>query len=111
MRPHCRTGTKPLPPETPHCPDEKGLQVLAAGIAPLGFMEDHGGHIANCDRCALLLKNYLALFSEELTEEERRFLAELETSKPEGQKNLLQKILQQVRGAREEKKAKNGFLV
>lgn len=49
MRPYCRTGTKPLPRKTPHCPDEKGLQALAAGIAPLGFMEDHGGHIANCD--------------------------------------------------------------
>lgn len=74
-------------------------------------MEAHGQHVASCDRCASLLKNYLALFSDELTAEERRFLAELETSKPEGQKNLLHKILRQVRRAREEKKAKNGFLI
>lgn len=84
---------------------------MAAGIGPTGFMEDHLRHIANCDRCAFLLKDYLALFSEELTAEESRLLAQLETSKPEGQRKLVRKILRLVRQAREKKKAKNGFLV
>lgn len=84
-----------MPRRSEHCPDEDGLQALAAGIAPPGFIQDHLEHIASCDRCAFLLKNYLALFSEELTAEERRLLAELETSKPEGQEKLLQKMLRQ----------------
>ena len=111
MRQHCRTETKPIPPETADCPDESVLQALAAGIESPGFMKDHGGHIANCDRCALLLKNFLALFSDEMTAEESRLLAELKTSKPEGQKNLVRKILRLVRKARGQKDATNGFLV
>ena len=100
-----------MPRRSARCPDESLLQALAAGIAPPGFMEGQWGHIASCDRCTFLLKSYLALFSEELTAEESRLLAELETSKPEGQKNLVRKILRLVREARGQKKAKNGFLV
>lgn len=95
MRQHCQTEIKPIPPDSAGCPDEKVLQELAAGIAPPGFIEDNLEHIASCDRCAFVLKNYLALFSDELTAEERRLLAELETSKPQGQEKLLQKMLRQ----------------
>ena len=75
------------------CLDEAILQEVAAGIAPPEVMEEHGEHIANCDRCALVLKRYLFEFSDEVTPEEEAILAALKTSKPEGQKQLVDKML------------------
>jgi len=93
MRQHRRADTKPALQSSADCLDEGILQELAAGIAPPGVMEEHGEHIATCNRCALLLKRYLFEFSDEVTPEEEAILSELETSTPEGQKKLLQKML------------------
>ena len=93
MRPHRCTNTEPALQSSADCVDDQTLMELAAGIAPPKIMEKHGGHIANCDRCALLLKRYLFEFSDEVTPEEEAILNELETSKPEGQNKLLEKML------------------
>lgn len=76
------------------CLDELALQELAAGIAPAGFFEEHREHITYCNRCASILKTYLAAFSDEMTAEEEAILNELRSSKPKGQKRLLKKLLQ-----------------
>lgn len=75
------------------CLDETLLQQLAAGIAPAGTFEQHGEHIARCDRCASLLKRYLYDFSDELTPDEEAILSQLESSKPEVQKAMVGKVL------------------
>ena len=100
MKENCRTYTR-LPRErSPDCPDEEVLQELAAGIGPPGLMDEHGSHIATCDRCALVLKSYLHDFNDELTAEEEAMLAELESSTPEGQRKIVQRILKHVDGRR-----------
>lgn len=71
---------------TADCVDEMTLQELAAGIAPPEVIEKRLPHIATCDRCASLLKQYLHDFSDELTPEEEAILAQLESSKLEWQK-------------------------
>ena len=73
---------------TADCVDDIILQELAAGIAPPEVIERRLAHIATCDRCASLLKQYLYDFSDELTPEEEAILAQLESSTPEGQKAL-----------------------
>ena len=82
------------------CPDQEALQELAAGIAPPGFMEAHGEHIAKCDRCALLLKGYLSDFADELTADEETILAGLESSTEAGQKRIVARVLDEVRRSR-----------
>ena len=97
MPAHCRKTTSRFANEPDPCPDEKVLQALVAGIGPSGLIERHGGHIANCGRCALLLKRYLDTFSDDLTEAEEEILRQLETSKPEGQMRLLQRMLEHMK--------------
>src|SRR5215469_1141409 len=96
MRQHQRTNTETALASKTRCINERTLEELAAGIAPPGAMEEHAEHIVNCDRCALLLKTYISEFSDEVTPEEETILCELESSKPVGQKRILQKILSQM---------------
>ena len=62
------------------------------------MMAKHLGHIAGCDYCAGRLRTYLFVFSDEITPDEEILLSELESSKPEGQKKLLQEILRHIGG-------------
>ena len=96
MRQRCRSDAGPNRGKSADCPEEEVLQALAAGIGPPGLIDLHLGHIADCDRCALLLKTYISEFTDELTAEEEAILSELETSKPEWQRELVQKILRRM---------------
>jgi hypothetical protein len=79
------------------CINEQALQELAARTAPAGFLEEHGQHISMCNRCASLLKTYLLDFSDEVTPEEDAILNGLESSRPEGQRALLEKLFQHMK--------------
>lgn len=96
MRQRSQPETRPTRPESADCPGEDVLQSLAAGIAGPGLMDKHGMHIAGCGPCALILKTYVHEFSDDLTAEEEAILTELESSTPEGQKKLIQKLLRQM---------------
>jgi hypothetical protein len=96
MSENCRTYKPVVRERSANCPDEEVLQELAAGIGAPGLIDEHGTHIAACDRCALILKTYLHEFSDELTAEEEAMLGELESSTPEGQRKIVQRILNQV---------------
>ena len=77
----------------PSCLNDTILQELAAGIAPEETLDQHFEHIAQCARCGSRFKLYLAEFSDEITPEEQAFLSTLESSTPEGQKAIVQKLL------------------
>src|SRR5215470_19043938 len=96
MRQRCRPDAGPNRGKSANCPEEEVLQALAAGIGPPGLIELHLGHIADCERCALLLKTYVSEFTDELTAEEEAILSELQTSKPEWQKEFAQEILRRM---------------
>ena len=96
MRQRCRFDPGPNRGKSANCPEEEVLQALAAGIGPPGLIELHLGHIADCERCALLLKTYVSDFTDELTAEEEAILSELKTSKPEWQREFVRKILHRI---------------
>ena len=100
MRQRCRSDAGRNGGKSADCPEDEVLQALAAGIGPPGLMELHGSHIVDCERCALLLKTYVSDFTDELTAEEEAVLSELETSKPEWQRKLVQEILRRMPSSR-----------
>lgn len=77
----------------PNCPDNDVLQELAAGILAPAMAEQTMLHAAGCKSCGLTLRQYLREFSEEPSPENAAIIQQLQSSKPEGQKKLVRKLI------------------
>lgn len=76
----------------PDCPPEDALRSLAAGLTPPDQATPLIQHAAQCDHCGQILRMYTEDFSEDLTPEDQALLAQLKSSSPEWQEELLRKI-------------------
>jgi CHAT domain-containing protein/tetratricopeptide (TPR) repeat protein len=70
------------------CPDENEWLKLAAGIADESVTRQMLEHAANCDHCGPMLKNALAILSEEPSADEQKVMSSLASIKSEWQTRL-----------------------
>ncbi|HKD81260.1 MAG TPA: CHAT domain-containing protein [Candidatus Angelobacter sp.] len=85
----------------PHrqCPDDEILQEVAAGISSPELAEQTMRHVARCSICGPALRRYVREFSAEESPDNTQILEQLETSKPAGQRRLVQKLARRPRRA------------
>ncbi|HEV7673886.1 MAG TPA: CHAT domain-containing protein [Candidatus Angelobacter sp.] len=77
----------------PNCPEDDVLQELAAGILAPALAQQTMLHVAECKLCAPTLQRYLREFSEEQSPENVAILNQLQSSRPQWQKKLVQKLI------------------
>jgi CHAT domain-containing protein/tetratricopeptide (TPR) repeat protein len=75
----------------PACPPDKVWTEIAAGVASQDS-EAYLIHVAQCDRCAPLLREAAADFEEELTPAEDGMISDLRSSSPEWQAALAMRL-------------------
>ena len=77
---------------TPECPPESDWTRLAAGLLEPAESAAHMDHAAKCSFCGPLLRAAVEDFSGELSEEEKRLLGELPSSRKDGQQPLAARL-------------------
>jgi hypothetical protein len=78
---------------TPECPSEDTLRQLAAGLTPEDVAAKLTQHVATCDHCGPLLRNFTEDFSDDFTPEEQAALANLQSSSAAWQKNTARQMM------------------
>src|SRR6266849_1022394 len=75
-----------------NCPDESVLEKIAAGVCPAEIETSTLQHAALCNICGPRLRRYLKIFSQSsLSGSETALLNQLQTSKPEWQREWIRK--------------------
>lgn len=77
------------------CPANEEWMNVAAGITDKTRSEELLDHAAGCDHCGLAMKSAYEILSAEVTAEESGRLTGLESTKPEWQKRLIDRLVQQ----------------
>lgn len=75
-----------------NCPNDDVLQELAAGILAPELARQTMQHVARCSACGPVLRRYLQEFSDEQSPENARILAQLQSSKPKWQRELVRQV-------------------
>ncbi len=78
--------------KTPECPPESEWARLAAGLLDPGEASARMDHAARCSFCGPLLRAAVEDFSDDLSEEEKRLLAELPSSRKDVQQPLAARL-------------------
>jgi CHAT domain-containing protein len=76
-------------PPNQNCPEVDVLQELAAGIGSPELAQQTMQHVARCATCSAALRSYISEFSEEQSPENAALFNQLQSSKPQWQKQLV----------------------
>jgi CHAT domain-containing protein len=76
-------------PPNRNCPEADVLQELAAGIGSPELAQQTMQHVARCATCGAALRRYISEFSEEQSPENAAIFNQLQSSKPQWQKQLV----------------------
>src|SRR5215831_18546656 len=82
----------PRPAPKPDCPRLPEWASLAAGQVEGGRRDELLAHASECDACGAVLRAVTEDFAPDLTEAETRVLESLESSKPEWQRAMAQRM-------------------
>jgi CHAT domain-containing protein/cytochrome c-type biogenesis protein CcmH/NrfG len=79
------------------CPTDEEWMNLAVGIAVIDTSKSNQllDHASGCDHCGAVLKSAYEILSRDLTPEESERLARLESAKPEWQRKLVDRLVEQ----------------